>query len=421
MVNIYRVLSYEISRTLRRKGFLFATFGLPVLLFVGSFIWQAVTPSPEEMLESIQEITVQFDGLTNVAIVDLTGEFSGVEADSLTLYPDEAAALAALESGDVDAVYVLPTDYAETGMAREIIPRMAMDDITSGPLVALALAALRSEADNTLVQRLQSPSNVTQIDLNSVDADGNPIANELSPSMREDANFTIVYIFAMLFIMTAFTSSGYLMQSVIEEKENRLIEVLITTVRPSQLLAGKVLAGGLMALFQIAVWAVMGALLMNTQGQFLSTMIPILGALVIPQGQLPIIAVYFLLGFFLFAAVFGMIGALSNSSQEGPQLTVLFVLPAMIPLYLAPGIIADPNGGLAVALSLFPLTAPIGMIARLVLVDVPLVHVILSVGLLALTTIGLYWLAGRMFRVQILLSGKLPRLRDLPSLVFSRS
>jgi ABC-2 type transport system permease protein len=421
MVNIWRVMSYEISRTLRRKGYLFATFVLPFLLFALTFVWQRVAPTPEQMMRDAQTLAQQMDGLTTVGFVDLSGEFSGVEAEGIVRFNDEASAIEAMQRGEVEAVYILPEDYAETRTAREIIPQMAMDDITGQPLIILAAAALESEVEEAHILRLQNPANVTTVDLNTVDAEGNPIASDTTPEEQEDAGFTLVYIVALLFIMTTFTGSGYLMQSVIEEKENRLIEVLITTVRPSQLLAGKVLAGGLMALFQVGMWVVIGLLLMQVQGPFLTQMIPFLSNIALPVEQLPIVAVYFLVGFFMFAALFGMVGALSNSAQEGPQMTVVFVLPAMIPLWVTHAFVTDPNGTVPTLLSMFPLTAPIAMMMRLVVTDVPLWQVGLSLGILVAFVIALYWLAGRLFRVQILLSGKLPRLRDIPQLVFSRS
>lgn len=421
MVNIWRVMTYEISRTLRRKGFLFATFVLPFLLFALSFVWQALAPTPEQMVRDAQTMAQQMDGLTTVGFVDLSGEFSGVEAEGIVRFEDEATAVEAMQRGEVEAVYILPEDYAETRTAREIIPQMAMDDITGQPLIMLAAAALESELEEAHIMRLQNPANVTTVDLNTVDADGNPIASDMTPDQQEDAGFTLVYIVALLFIMTTFTGSGYLMQSVIEEKENRLIEVLITTVRPSQLLAGKVLAGGLMALFQVGMWVVIAVLLMRVQGPFLTQMIPILANISLPVGQLPIVAVYFLVGFFMFAALFGMVGALSNSAQEGPQMTVVFVLPAMIPLWVTHAFVIDPNGTVPTLLSMFPLTAPIAMMMRLVVTDVALWQIGLSLAILVAFVVALYWLAGRLFRVQILLSGKLPRLRDIPRLVFSQS
>jgi ABC-2 type transport system permease protein len=421
MVNIWRVMTYEISRTLRRKGFLFATFVLPFLLFALSFVWQALAPTPEQMVRDAQTMAEQMDGLTTVGFVDLSGEFSGVEAEGIVRFEDEATAVEAMQRGEVEAVYILPQDYAETRTAREIIPQMAMDDITGQPLIMLAAAALESELEEAHIMRLQNPANVTTVDLNTVDADGNPIASDMTPDQQEDAGFTLVYIVALLFIMTTFTGSGYLMQSVIEEKENRLIEVLITTVRPSQLLAGKVLAGGLMALFQVGMWVVIAVLLMRVQGPFLTQMIPLLANISLPVAQLPIVAVYFLVGFFMFAALFGMVGALSNSAQEGPQMTVVFVLPSMIPLWVTHVFVTDPNGTVPTLLSMFPLTAPIAMMMRLVTTDVPLWQVGLSLAILVAFVVALYWLAGRLFRVQILLSGKLPRLRDLPKLVFSQS
>src|SRR5690606_16334837 len=369
-------------RPLRRKRYRFATFVLPFLLFALGFVWQAGAPTPEQMVRDAQTLAQQMDGLTPVGFVDLSGEFSGVEAEGILRFEDEATAIEAMQRGEIEAVYILPEDYAETRTAREIIPQMAMDDITGQPLIMLAAAALESELEESHIMRLQNPANVTTVDLNTVDTDGNPIASDTTPEEQDDVSMTLVYIVALLFIMTTFTGSGYLMQSVFEEKENRLIEVLITTVRPSQLLAGKVLAGGLMALFQVGMWIVIAVLLMQVQGPFLMQMIPFLANVTLPVAQLPIVAVYFLVGFFMFAALFGMVGALSNSAQEGPQWTVVFVLPSMVPLWVTHVFISDPNGTVPMLLSMFPLTAPIAMMMRLVTTEVPLWQVGLSLAIL---------------------------------------
>lgn len=422
MINIFRVLTYEISRTIRRKGFLFTTFILPLVLFGLSFVLRAFAPTPEQMLSDAQELAVQMDTTGDIiGYVDLSGAFSNVTARDFIQFPDEQTAVAALDSGEVDAVYILPEDYAETREARQIIPKVSLGQISTGPLVALAAGALAEETDTQLLMRLENPSNIATVDLTKFDEDGNPIVSDVSESLREDANFSVVYLFALLFLMSVFTGSGYLMQSVIEEKENRLIEVLITTVRPMQLLVGKVIASALMTLFQLGMWVVIGILLMRVQGDFLTQMVPFLAAIVIPTSSIAIVAVYFLLGFFMFAALFGMVGALSNSAQEGPQMTVIFALPALVPLWITTAFMTDPNGTLPVILSMIPITAPLSMIMRTVLTDVPAIQLALSIGIMLVTIVVLYWLAGRFFRVQILLSGKAPRLRDIPRLVFSKS
>jgi ABC-2 type transport system permease protein len=112
-----------------------------------------------------------------------------------------------------------------------------------------------------------------------------------------------------------------------------------------------------------------------------------------------------------------MVGAISNSMQEGPQLAVIFTLPAVLPLYFLGLFISSPDGTLPVILSLFPVTAPLAMVMRISATTVPVWQIILSLALLVVMDVLIIWLAGRMFRVQNLLAGQVPKIRDLPKLL----
>lgn len=411
MRNFWRVFIYEISRIARRRSFLVITFGLPFILSGLSGLWQSLTPAPT--MEQVRELTERFDGLKAAGFVDSSGLFTVIpEGAPLTAYPDEAAAQAALEAGEIEAYYLIPADYAETGEVTQIIAKMALDNVSNDPVQALTLGALQSTVPAELLNRFENPVRLREVDLNSLlnpETEGETEAATLS----QDADYMVMFAFTLLFLLTVFTGSGYMMQSVIEEKENKLVEILITSVSSEQLLTGKVVAQGVMSLFQVAVWGVITVILFSAQSEFLTRNIPFLLSINIPVASIPVMAIYFLLGFFLFAAGFGAVGALSNSSQEGSQYTILFVLPAMIPYFVIGQLVADPNGPLAVILTLFPLTAPIATIARSTMIAIPLWQVALSVVLLSATVIGAFWLAGRLFRAQLMMSGKVPGPRAL--------
>lgn len=412
MRNFWRVFTYEISRIVRRRSFLVITFGLPFIVAALSGVWQMLAPMPT--MNDVQEIAKRFDGLKDAGYVDHSGLFSVIpDGAPLTAYPDEAAALAALEAGEIEAYYIIPADYIESGEATQIIPKMALDDVSRAPLRALTLGALEANVPSDYLDRFENPVSLTEVNLNSVLNPSTSETEAATVTMSQDADYMVMFIFSLLFLMTVFTGSGYMMQSVIEEKENKLVEILITSVSAEQLLTGKVMAQGLMSLFQVAVWGVISVGLFSLQSEFLLRNIPFLLNINIPLESIPVMAIYFLLGFFLFAAAFGAVGALSNSSQEGSQYTVLFVLPAMIPYFVIGQLVADPNGTLATILTLFPLTAPIATIARSTLVAIPLWQVALSVILLGITVLGAFWLAGRLFRAQLMMSGKVPGPRAL--------
>jgi ABC-2 type transport system permease protein len=133
----------------------------------------------------------------------------------------------------------------------------------------------------------------------------------------------------------------------------------------------------------------------------------------IPTQMIPLMLVYFVVTYFLFAVLFSAVGALSASLQEGPQYSAIFALPFALPFYFLAIFATDPNGLLATGMSLFPFTAPISMIARSALVDVPLWQIALSIGGIVLTSVGAVWITGRLFRMQTLLAGTVPNPQQL--------
>ena len=415
--SMLRVFAYELRRNLRRKAYLFTTFGVPVLGFLlvmgMAFLGGSAASNP---LDS----TDMFDlrGVTDAGYVDLTGEFDdpGELANIFTRYPDEDAASAALEAEEIQVYYVIEADYLETGKVRVVMPRFNISYLSSNHIRRMLLEGLREEIDSPeLFQRLLNPATYNEIRL--LPGAGEDTA-DAPAGQNPDAQFMFVYIFAIILLMSLFVTNGYLMQSVIEEKETRLIEILISSLRPFELLAGKILALGLLGLLQMTVW--LGSILLLPRltgfGGVLSMLRPLVDT-VVPPGLVPLMVGYFILAYLLFAGLYSIVGALSNSMREGPQYAAVFTLPAVVPMWFMQLIIATPNDPLPVFLSLFPITAPLGMIERLAVTTVPAWQIALSVGLLALTVVGVMWLAGRVFRVQTLLAGQAFKLKDLPKLV----
>ena len=415
--SMLRVFAYELRRNLRRKAYLFTTFGVPVLGFLlvmgMAFLGGSAASNP---LDS----TDMFDlrGVTDAGYVDLTGEFDdpGELANIFTRYPDEDAARAALEAEEIQVYYVIEADYLETGKVRVVMPRFNISYLSSNHIRRMLLEGLREEIDSPeLFQRLLNPATYNEIRL--LPGAGEDTA-DAPAGQNPDAQFMFVYIFAIILLMSLFVTNGYLMQSVIEEKETRLIEILISSLRPFELLAGKILALGLLGLLQMTVW--LGSILLLPRLTGFGGALSMLGPLVdtvVPPGLVPLMVVYFILAYLLFAGLYSIVGALSNSMREGPQYAAVFTLPAVVPMWFMQLIIATPNDPLPVFLSLFPITAPLGMIERLAVTTVPAWQIALSVGLLALTVVGVMWLAGRVFRVQTLLAGQAFKLKDLPKLV----
>jgi ABC-2 type transport system permease protein len=217
--------------------------------------------------------------------------------------------------------------------------------------------------------------------------------------------------------MSVFLTNGYLMQTVVEEKETRLIEILVSTMRPTQLLAGKILAFGLMGLLQIVVWVGSVFLIGKLVAGDVMSPLAAFAFISLTADKILTLLLYFVFGYLFFAAGYGMVGAISNSMQEGPQFAVIFTLPAVIPFYFLAVFITTPDAPLPTILSMIPITAPLAMVMRVTLTHVPLWQIVLSLGLLIILDIVMIWLAGRIFRVQTLLAGQTPKLRDIPRLL----
>lgn len=414
-----QVFLYELRRNLRRKGYLFTTFGIPLIAAVILFGYQFISSRNNDGNDNnaAQDLTQQlnFENVQHAGYVDLSGLFDdpGDLESLLTRYPDEAAAQAALNDGEISLYYVIAQDYLETGDVLLVQPRLNFSAIQSAPIHRLVLNTLSEGVDPQIVQRLINPSNLQTTNLSLVGAEDG--------TQNEDTSFLVVYVFAIALMLGLFTTNGYLMQSVIEEKETRLIEILISTVRPAQLLAGKILALGLVGLLQIVVW--IGSIFLivrlaggETFGQTVGALATIAN-IQIPVNIIPTLLIYFVLAYFLFAGLYSIVGALANSLREGPQYAVIFTIPAVLPLYFLSLFASAPDGPIPTILSLIPITAPIAMAQRLVISNVPVWQVVVSLVLLALSALGVMWIAGRIFRVQVLLAGQMPKLRELPRLL----
>jgi ABC-2 type transport system permease protein len=381
----------EFLTNVKRRSFLFTAFGVPLLVIVAQFAISYFVGEQGEktgMLGQIGYVDRSPDQILALA-VDKPDEFQA--------YEDEASAQAALLDGQIGAYFVVPVDYIERG----VVHAYAIKDIPrgiTGQIAAFLTDNLLADWPPERAARLQNPFNLTVSTL------------EGDTEIGEDSTMgtiLIPFIFAMLFMMSIFTTSSFLMQGVVEEKESRLVEILMTCITPLQLLWGKILGLGALGLLQIVVWAGAGGLALS-KSESLG-----LGNLTIPTSLLVWGPVYLLLGYLLFGGVLAGIGAAVTSMQEGQQIASIASMTAAAPMILSITFLTDANGPFPTASSLFPFTAPVAMMMRLPFADVPLWQVLLSVLLLALTTLLAVWLAAQVFRIGLLMYGKRLDLRTL--------
>jgi len=231
---------------------------------------------------------------------------------------------------------------------------------------------------------------------------------------HQGASGTAVFLTAFAMVMLLYSVvliyGLAVMRSVIEEKSTRILEVLLSSVTAKELLAGKIIGVGAVGLTQIVVWVVF-ALIFSVPGLVAAK--SFLGEMHIPMPAMIAFAVFFLLGYLLYSAMYAAIGAMVNTDQEAQQMQWPALIPLVLGVVLMNAVIQHPNSAMAFWLSMVPFFAPILMLLRIVIEQPPLWQILLCLGLMLATIYGLLSLASRIYRVGILMYGKRPTWPEL--------
>jgi ABC-2 type transport system permease protein len=392
--------AHEYGVNVRRKGFIFMTALVPAIGFVLLFVSVLYGGQARAALEST------FAGMNApVGIVDesgLVGELEPREAARFTLLADQAAARDALNAQDVSAVLVIGTDYLESGrvtvLSKGGFAAAMLDDSSSTRRLFLS-RLVPAGGDEALRERILAPFEPVFVDI-----DADPEAEEGAEGLGAVLNMLFPYVLSMLLVTTIFVSSGYLLRSVAEEKTSRIIEIMLSSVTPRELLAGKVLGLGALGLTQVVVWMSSTIALALSAVALLSVTVPLLAR---PE-VFVLSLVYYALGFLMYTVLMGAVGSLGSNMQESQQLAGIFSFIAATPFFLSGFLFSNPNMAAARVMSWFPPTAPTMMLLRLGLGDVPTVDIVVSLLGLAVTIPLVLWIGAKIFRVGVLLTGKRP-------------
>ena len=416
MRKTWLVARHEFSITLGRLAYRIFAASVPVLAIVaiiGIAIFQAVSSddnSEEDASSSPPEAVI-------FGYVDLTtGEdgqplFAGFQRQDNTVftpYADQEAATAELLEGRIDRLFVFPADYFETGTVVEVQEERAGLFDAGGRNSALH----RFVAENLFAaqvgpERLERVITPYRLVVDEVSESGAPADEETGP----DAAVFIVA--SVLFLVSAFTASGYLLQGLTEEKENRIMEVLLSSIKPEHLMFGKLIGLGAASLLQIAVWTVACGGFLLALDLIIDLPFELTGDLVPSPGRLLIAFAYFLLGYALIGTLLAAIGAVTTNQRQAGNITAFVILPAVAPMWFMVFLLEDPEGTLARVLSLVPITAPVMSLMRLSLGGMDGLDVLLSLVLLSLSVAVVVWLTARLFRAYLLVYGQQPSMRHL--------
>jgi len=441
MKKMFAVMKREYLQAVRKKMFIIMTLLLP-------FLMAGVTVLPALVM-------AKGIGSKRIAVLDATGRLAPAFSKPNAPDPEKAKeksdprkAIAESRSGpeipaELKIEYVNEARAADLeAAAKPYLERLTRDDDASdklegvlvipGSAVADPKAKMtyysRSSTDLMTQERLARLANKS---LQRMRLSSNGINPELIDDLLEDLdvasvqisrsgekktggelNFLVAFIFGALLVLPSFVYGQETMRGIVQEKSDRVVEVLISSVKPIELLTGKILGVAAVGLTQITVWL---------------TMVAILGVYIAPgllaadvnltQFIRPLVFVYFVaffvLGYLTYVCVYAIAGAVCNSDREAQQFVMPIILLMMMPWFLMMPIILNPDAPFALAFSLAPVFGPMTMFVRAMVSDPPMWQIFVSMAISAATIAGFFWVTAKIFRVGILSYGKRPTIPEL--------
>ncbi len=417
MRKMLTIVRREYLSRLKTKGFVIGTVLTPVLLLSFRLVpeWlMAREPDQPKRIAVIDQTHEILEALrANVNDKNENGDllytFFNYEAPPEELEKAKNALSEQVAQGALDGYIIIPSSVYEDGKV-EYFSKSVTNFRDNGRIRSgLSHVVTESRIQKSGMHSEQVRQLVQRVPLRTVRTSGGKEQEESGQTEK------LVWLMVMLIYMAMIIYGQIVMRSVIEEKSSRVIESVISSIKPFHLMAGKILGIGALGLTQYAIWALVLGLLPHMGGLFAGKnamgMLATLPAL--PLQSLAFFIVFFVLGYFLFATMYAAVGAMVNSEQEAQQLVFPVVMLVIIPLLFTLYIISNPNSRMAVVLSLIPFFAPLTMFARVVVLTPPAWQIALSIVLLIATILAMIWLVGRIYRVGVLMYGKRPTLPEL--------
>ena len=412
---ILAVIRREYRERVRTKAFWISTLVVPIFLGVVMILpaWLATRAG----------------GDFSVAVLDLSGRFFEPIRDEvgrllsgddeklrLTLLlqdpgPDPAATRERLkrevQNKSFDGLLVIPAAMPNEGQPEYVAPNVAafklltvIERSVNNVMVAdrLTNAGLDPEAVRDLPRR---------VGLNTL-----KLGKGGEETTDQGQSFILAYIFMMIIYVTVLMYGIYVMRGVLEEKSSHVVEVVVSTVKPFELMLGKILGIGAVGLTQFLIWATLMAAI-SAPGAVAAVGISGMELPSIPAQLLFFFVIYFVLGFLLYGTLYAGIGAAFDTEQEAQNFQGVVTMFLIVPLVLMVQIINQPDGTLSVVLSLIPFFTPMLMFLRMTLTQVPPIQLAASVALMVGAILFCTWVVAKIYRVGILMHGSKPKFKDL--------
>ncbi len=395
---MFLVAKHEFISTVKRRSAQFAIFGLPILslLILSGINLFAKSQGVEDSNSSVLSAFVSdSQAPLPTGLIDETGQISQFPPPTDVLFVQYATledAKVAYDADKISGYYQISANYLETGDIFYYADTLPLD--VPNEYLLFTLLAENYLADSVVTTLIIAPlQQFEEINLS---------ATEEQATQGVGAAIGMSMGMAVLFYMTVMGAAGYLLQSLGKEKENRVMEILLSSVRPLHLLVGKVIGLGGIGLLQMGVWTFLAFVVFQRgDSLFANISLPTLSAAV-----WGLMIVHFITGYLVYASLFAGLGAIVPNVKEGSQYTFLLMLPTFLPMWFSSIMFTAPNGSFATWLSLIPLTAPLAMPMRLALTAVPSWQWAVSLSSSAGVAIFLLWMATKLFRSQTLLTGQ---------------
>lgn len=404
---LFQVIRREYVESVRKKSFLFGLVATPLVMLALVFV---------PLLTGGMITESEFD----LAVVDETGAIgrelaAAFEAKTSGFRPtvtltDPAPNLAPIlneriRDGAISGWIRVPADFEASGVFE-----FHSESVTN----LAALESLESELNRLLTERRALAVGIPTEQVETFLQPAEMKTFRTGPGGGREADFDSVYLRATIAVFVLFLAlmptGQILMRSVIEEKSNRVIEVLLSSVTPQELMAGKILGLGGVGLTLLSVWAAVGFVLSAKMG----SAFPITGQ------EVGVFVLYFLPGYFLYAAILGSIGSICRSEREAQPFLTPVSLMLLVPSLLGVAIAQNPDHWIARVLSFVPFFTPSLMLFRNTIQEIPAWEIAATWTTLVIGTIAMFWVAARIFRVGILITGKRPSLPEVMRWVGAR-
>jgi len=416
------VLKREYIQRVRAKMFIVSTILLPVVMSLFGIVPAFI-------------VSINAGGPMRIAVVDQTGKMFDRLQDALagdernvketevnrpgpdiaergfqleqvpSIGPDASAERAKLEARvrakELDGYLILPPDFLQTGKA-EFFNNSPGDFLSGRPLDSALNRAVREQrlveakVDTGTRQALFQP-----VDVQSVHV-GAPGEKLVSDSSR----FVLVFAVGFIMYLAILMYGQIILGAVIEEKETRIAEILFSSVKPFQLMMGKLVGVSLVALTQLVIWGTAFAAFALYGVNLLASRGLKIGIPSIPFSHYVYFGLFFLLGYFIYATIYALVGSMVTTTQEGGQLAMPIILILVVSFYLFLPVSRSPDSSFSVWVSMIPFSAPVAMLVRIVTQTPPFWQIALSLLIGFGTVLLIMWVASRIYRVGMLMYGK---------------